>query len=259
MGVVIGRGQCEMHTTGWRAEEAAIVAIAAINPDDQTLAENIAQQYGVPCLQRQQLTDYAQQYGQPFTELMPEASPSAVHTPAVMSRWQNLLTHGFGIVATLGLAMVFFSFLMGTLTFHAKDELKDIPNGPLQHHLVTFKSGDRPEVQWMAPIATWQRYATPGWIAALTDRLQDHDSGRNNHFYNLPATETMPRQIAWLQKAIRESAKYARSQIKTADKLLQIAFIVCGIGLAGFAVMSLLNWWIANKQRSNDIGNTSVV
>lgn len=72
VGVVVGRGQAQIHQTGWRAEEAQIMAIAAVDPQDHEIAQKLGERYQIPVVSTpEQLTPVAQQYGLVAPETLP--------------------------------------------------------------------------------------------------------------------------------------------------------------------------------------------
>lgn len=167
MGVVLGRGQCEIHENGWRAEEATIVAIAPVTAKYQQQAQKIAERYGVPCVSSDQLQTVADQYGQPFRESLPKpVKQTAGVVPIWQRRWKTArpaLT-ATAITAPLitiliGLGVTVFS------SYNIAEDARNIPNGPVQRHLLTSRATTlNPSRATVAPLSQWQRQADNKWM-----------------------------------------------------------------------------------------------
>jgi hypothetical protein len=88
VGAVAAFGRLEVHESGFRAEKAAVVALATVEgmgPKARALVEHVAAQYGVPCVPIELLEAEALQHGSPLpTEARPEREPDRMELRMAM-------------------------------------------------------------------------------------------------------------------------------------------------------------------------------
>jgi hypothetical protein len=88
VGAIVAWGDVEVHRTGFRAEQATIVALALPDPCPRRHAEDLrdaARRYGVPLVAQDHLVATACEYGRPIPWASVPVRPRAAERPAVPS------------------------------------------------------------------------------------------------------------------------------------------------------------------------------
>lgn len=218
IGVVVGKGHAELHPTGFRIEEARIVALAhggAIGNVQRQQVQQIAKEYGVPIIAQEDLATVAQQYGplfnkQAIAQIHGETAPVDTATQRQQHIDNREITYEYrrgifqllywmyGIVSMVLLLFSLIFLLSGSNPQpgeSAKHPLKNPVTGVILRqppaslfvHEQTFLHPDRWHV---ASAAAWLRSPYQQWL-----RVYVNKHGTENM---PPVTLTAVQQLKWL-------------------------------------------------------------